>query len=75
MRVLITVTLIVGWAAISIYALWRVAQDPVIIRYAPEPPLADPDDYQLAPNANQHLAVVRTANETIDELHGDREQT
>jgi hypothetical protein len=75
MRVSIAVTLILGWVAISIYTLWRVAQDLVIIRYASEPPLADPDDYDLAPNANQLLAVVQTARQTIDELHGDREQT
>lgn len=37
MRVLIAVTLIVGWAAISIYALCSVAQDLVIIRHAPGP--------------------------------------
>jgi hypothetical protein len=74
MRVLIVVTLIVGWAALVIYALWRVAEDLVIIRYAPGPLLPDRDD-DLAQNANQHLAVVQTAVGSIDELHDDREQT
>ena len=73
MRVLIVVTLIVGWAALVIYALWRVAKDLVIIRYAPGPLLPDRDDDDLALNANQHLAVVQTAIGSIDELHDDRE--
>ena len=75
MRVSIAVTLIVGWAALFIYALWRVAHDVVIIRYSPESPLSGRDDYDVAPNANQPPSVLQTAISSIDELHGDREQT
>lgn len=69
MHVLIAVTVIFGYAAILIYALWRVAQDLLIRRYA------DRDDYDVAPKANQYLPVVQMVNTSIDELHGDREKT
>ena len=75
MRVLIAVMLIVGYAVFLIYALWRVAQDLIIIRYSPESPLSDRDDYDLAPNTSQLLPVVQTANGSIDEPHDGREQT
>jgi len=75
MHALIAVPLIVGWAAISIYALWCAEDNLVIIRYAPEPPPAERDDYDLARSANQDLPVAQTAKESIDELHGDRERS
>jgi hypothetical protein len=75
MRVLVAVMLIVGCAAFLIYALWRVAQDLVSIRYSPESPQSDRDDYDLAPNTSQLLPDVRTANGSIDEPHDGREQT
>jgi hypothetical protein len=76
MHILIAITLIVGWAALSIYALWRVAQDLVLVRYAPGSPLADRDDYDSSPSAHQDPPVVQTAmEESIDKLHGDREQS
>jgi hypothetical protein len=75
MHVLIAITLIVVWTALAIYALWRVAQDLVIVRYAPGSPLADRDDYDLPSSAHQDPPVAQTAREeSIDELHGDREQ-
>jgi|HubBroStandDraft_4_1064222.scaffolds.fasta_scaffold1308487_1 hypothetical protein len=69
MHVLIAVTVIFGYAATLIYALWRVAQDLLIRRYA------DGDDYDVAPKANQHLSVVQIVNTSIDELHSDRKKT
>jgi hypothetical protein len=75
MRVLIAITLIVSWAALLIYALWRVAQDLVLIRYAPGSPLSDRDDNDLVQNASQYLGVGQPANGSPDEQHGDREQT
>jgi hypothetical protein len=75
MRILIAVMLILACAVFLIYALWRVAQDLVTIMHAPESPLSDRDDYDLAPNATPLLPFVRTANGSIDELHGGREQT
>jgi len=69
MHVLIAVALIVGYAAILVFALWCVARDLLIRRYA------DRDDYDVAPKANQHLPLVQMANTSIDELHDDREET
>lgn len=62
MHILIAVTLILACAAILIYATGCVALDLLIRRYAPQPPLADCDDHDVAPKANQHLPVVQTAN-------------
>jgi hypothetical protein len=73
MRALIAVMLIVGCAAFLIYALWRVAQDLVTIRYSLESPLSDRDNYDLAPNTSPLLPAVQTANGSIDD--GGREQT
>jgi hypothetical protein len=61
MRVLIAISLVMCWAAFSVYALWRVAQDLVLVRYAPGSSLSDHDDDDVAPNANRHPPVVQKA--------------
>jgi hypothetical protein len=44
MHILIAVTLIVACAAILVYAIWRVAQDLLIGRYAPDGPRDDREE-------------------------------
>jgi hypothetical protein len=62
MHVLIAVTLLLGCAAIIIYAIWCVAQDLLIRSYAPATSLADLDDYDAGPKAI----------DSHDGLRGDR---
>src|ERR1700675_4356339 len=66
MQTLITGTLILGYFVILIYALWRVAQDPLVRTVTLLPPLLDRDDHDAVPRADQHLSLAPTASPAID---------